>query len=312
LIQNELLGLSDLDRTQQINELTYQVKQAYYNYLKTTQAIKLVEQNIDLLNEVKQFNEKLIKYDKATPDVISDVLYQLKKLESEKETISQQQELSKILLNTLMNRSIEETIEADESLLNQLPERRKLLSQLISTAHDNRQELEKINVISEVNRINQNRIEKSNQPTLAVQGGVGIQMENFSLDGGGPLYTLALNLGWKIWDGGLRKKQLEEARVVQEQNDIKRDIAKQQITLEVAQSYYELETLYAKYAAETEAISSARTSFTAINKRYKNERALLIELLTAQNKLLNSQLNQVLLGIDILISHAKIKKVINE
>ena len=98
----------------------------------------------------------------------------------------------------------------------------------------------------------------------------------------------------------------------QERTSLQRDVATQQITLEVAQAYYELQSLKSRYEAETEAIKSARVSYGAVDKRYRNDRALLIELLTAQNRLLSSELNQVLLSIDMLIAQAKIKKVIHE
>jgi len=311
LIQEELLSMADLDKSQQTAAIAFQVRQAYYNFLKTTKGVKLVDQNLDLLGEVKTFNEKLIKYDKATPDVISDVNFEIQNLKSERQSLEQQQELSKILLNTLMNRDLSEDIIVDESLTLQVPDERKL-AELINSAIANRQELKRLEVFTKVNEINKERIQKSNQPTLGVQGGVGLQSENFSFDDGGPLFTLALNLGWNIWDGGIKKKKLEELQLEQERTSLRRDVATQQITLEVAQAYYELQSLKSRYEAETEAIKSARISYGAVDKRYRNDRALLIELLTAQNRLLSSELNQVLLSIDMLIAQAKIKKVIHE
>ncbi len=311
LIQEELLSMADLDKSQQTAAIAFQVRQAYYNFLKTTKGVKLVDQNLDLLGEVKTFNEKLIKYDKATPDVISDVNFEIQNLKSERQSLEQQQELSKILLNTLMNRDLSEDIIVDESLTLQVPDERKL-AELINSAIANRQELKRLGVFTKVNEINKERIQKSNQPTLGVQGGVGLQSENFSFDDGGPLFTLALNLGWNIWDGGIKKKKLEELQLEQERTSLRRDVATQQITLEVAQAYYELQSLKSRYEAETEAIKSARISYGAVDKRYRNDRALLIELLTAQNRLLSSELNQVLLSIDMLIAQAKIKKVIHE
>ena len=155
-------------------------------------------------------------------------------------------------------------------------------------------------------------MKKSNQPTLGFQGGVGIQSEEFSLNDGGPLFTLALTLGWNIWDGGIKKKKLEELELELQRNTLQKDIASQQITLEVAQIYYEYQGLTSQYEAGNEAVKSARISYNAVDKRYRNDSALLIELITAQNRLLTSELNQVLLSIDMLIAKAKIKRVIHE
>lgn len=312
LIQKALMVIPDLDMQQQRAEIAFQVRQAYYNYLKTEQAQNLLDKNMSLLAEVKTFNQKLIKYDKATPDIISDIDYQLKRLQGEKEGLEQQRSISRILLNTIMNREIGTAIKSDDAALLTISEGRYQLDQIIEAALLNRTELKKINISTEVNELNKKRIEDSRLPTLGVQGGVGLQVEEFSLDGGGPLYTLALNLGWNIWDGGMRKKQLQETQIIEQQQQTLLELSSQQITLEVAQAYYELQSLYAKYEAEAEAITAAQISYDAINKRYKNESALLIELLTAQNQLLTSQLNHVLIGIDVLIAQAKIKKVLHE
>lgn len=312
LIQKALMDIPDLDMQQQRAEIAFQVRQAYYNYLKTERAQELLDNNLSLLSEVKTFNQKLIKYDKATPDIISDVDYRLKRLQGEKEGLEQQRSISRILLNTLMKRDIDISIKSDDAALLTISEERYQLDQIIESALTNRSELKKINISAGINELNKKRIEDSRLPTLGVQGGIGLQVEEFSLDGGGPLYTLALNLGWNIWDGGTRKKQLQETQIIEEQQQTLLELSSQQITLEVAQAYYELQSLYAKYDAEAEAITAAQISYDAINRRYKNESALLIELLTAQNQLLTSQLNHILIGIDVLIAQAKIKKVLHE
>lgn len=311
LIQKELLSMADIDKKEQAAEIGFQVRQTYYSYLKTVQGVKLVDQNLKLLYEVKKFNEKLIKYDKATPDAVSDVNFEIQNLISQKQSLEQQQELSKILLNTLLNRDLSEEIVVDESIIVPVLDQREL-SELISVAISERQELKKIDMAERIHEINTERIKDSNQPTLGVQGGVGIQAENFSFEDNGPLVSLALNLGWNIWDGGIKKKNLQELALAKEQTGLQKDIASQQISLEVAQAFYELQGLKSRYEAESEAINSARISYSAVDKRYRNDSALLIELLTAQNRLLSAELNQVVLSIDILIAQAKIKKVIHE
>ena len=175
-----------------------------------------------------------------------------------------------------------------------------------------RPEFKQLAISDEVNQLNEKRINKSNQPTIGLRGGLGMQVQEFTFDDGGPLYTLGLNLGWKIWDGGLRKRKLEEVKINIEENQIQTQIARQQITLEVAQAYYNLRSLYTKLDAEEAAIAAAQTSYDAIDKRYRNDRALLIELLSAQSRLTSSQLNKVLVGIDILIAEADIRRITNE
>ncbi len=311
-IQQALLQLSEVDRQMQISELTFQVKQAYFNYLKSEQGLKILQQNIGLLEDVMAFNKKLIKYDKATPDIVSDVVYQTSLLKSQIEGLKEQQGLSKVLFNTLLNQDLENEIKVDTSLLADQLRKVYDFKSLVGKAHTQRPEFKKLMIADEVNNLNERRIEDSNQPTLGVQGAVGMQVQEFSFDDGGPLYTLGLNLGWKIWDGGLKQKQLDEIKISKQENELKTQIAQQQITLQVAQAYYNIRSLYTRLDAEEAAIDAAQTSYDAINRRYRNDRALLIELLTAQNKLTSSQLNKVLVGIDILIAEADIRRITYE
>ena len=311
-IQQALLQMSEVDRQEQRNELTFQVKQAYFNYIKAEQGLKILSQNLALLDDVLVFNKKLIKYDKATPDVISDVEYQISLLNSQVEGLKEQQVLSKILYNTLLNQDLGQDIEIDTALFTDQLRTPYNFKTLTSQALAQRPEFKKLTLAGQVNTLNEKRIDESNQPTLGVRGAIGMQVQEFSFDDGGPLYTVGLNLGWKILDGGLRKKQLEEIQINKEENQLQTQIAQQQITLQVAQAYHNLRSLYTKLDAEEAAIRAARTSYEAIDKRYRNDRALLIELLTAQSRLTSSQLNKVLVGIDILIAEADLRRITYE
>ena len=311
-IQKALLQLSEVDRQLQRSQLTYQVKQAYYNYLKAEQGLKVLAQNLSLLDDVLAFNKKLIKYDKATPDVISDVVYQSSLLNSQIEGLKEQQALSKILFNTLLNQDLDAEIIIDTMLYADQLRKVYDFDKITAKALAQRPEFKQLAISDEVNQLNEKRINKSNQPTIGLRGGLGMQVQEFTFDDGGPLYTLGLNLGWKIWDGGLRKRKLEEVKINIEENQIQTQIARQQITLEVAQAYYNLRSLYTKLDAEEAAITAAQTSYDAIDKRYRNDRALLIELLSAQSRLTSSQLNKVFVGIDILIAEADIRRITNE
>ncbi len=311
-IQKALLQLSEADKAIQRNELTFQVKQSYFNYLKSEQGVKIINENLSLLNDILAFNKKLIKYDKATPDIISDIDFQISLLESQIQGLREQQELSKVLFNILLNREVGEEIVIDTTLVKERLRSNYKFESLVESAFSKRPEFRKLSIADQVNELNGKRIDNTKKPTLGIRGAVGVQGEEFSFNEGGPLYTLGLNLGWNIWDGGLRKNQLEELKIAKEENQLEVKIAEQQITLQVAQAYHRLRSLYAMLDAEEAAIEAAAISYNAIDKRYRNDRALLIELLTAQNRLASSKLNKALVGIDILIAEADLSRITYE
>jgi len=310
IIQETLVKLSEVERYMQSNEIAYQVKQAYFNHMKTIQGQKILNENINLLQEVRSFNKKLIKYDKATPDVISDIDYQITLLKSQIANLKEQNAITKTLFNTLLNRDLDKSIEVDTAILNNVTTSMSNVNVMIREAMDRRPELKKLIISDEINEVNKTRIDRSGQPSLGLRGAIGVQSEDFSFDDGGPLYTLGLSMVWNIWDGGLRKSQLHELQLEKEEIHLNKALAVQQITIQITQAYHQLQALNARLQAENAAIQAATISYNAVDRRYRNNRALLIELLSAQNKLVASQLNKVLFQLDIIIAQAALDRVI--
>ncbi len=310
-IQKELMALYEVDKRIQENEIRFQVRQAYYNLLRVREGKEVLQQNMSLLNEVLAFNEKLIKYDKATPDAISDVQFRIADLESQLSELEEQERLASTLFNIVLNRQIDEEIVVDTTVYSSFSTHESNLNVLIGTALSQRPEFEKILIANDLNALNVERVKNQNNPTIGLRAGIGIQTEDFSLNDGGPLYTLGLNAGWKIIDGGLKKKQLEELLIERSQNDLQKQILRQQVVLQVSESFHTLKSLYAQIKAQDEKIRSANISYEAVSRKYRNEKALLIELLTAQNQWISSRLNRVILMIEILNAQAQLDKVIN-
>ena len=309
LIQKELLRLNDFDLALTKEEIEFQVKSGYFNYLKTLEGLKILAETEQLLNDVLNFNKKLIKYDKATPDVLSDVEFQIANLNSQRAMLLEQQELAKSYFNLLLNRPLDAEISVDVNVLLEKLSDYEELAVLKSNALQSRQEFRKLDVAAAVNALNKKRIDGEKKPTLGISGGIGLQTEAFNFDNGGPLFTLGLGMNWNILDGGLRRKKMEEIQIDLQLLDNDRKRLAQQVEIQVTQIFYKLRSLQMQIQSEEVAVRSARKSYTAIEKRYKNDKAILIELLQAQNRLTTSELSRALTKYDYLIQLAELKKV---
>ena len=115
-----------------------------------------------------------------------------------------------------------------------------------------------------------------------------------------------------VIDGGLRKKKIEEINVDQRilENDRKR--FSQRVEMEVTQVFYKIRSLQIRMQAEEVAVKSAKKSYDAINARYRNDKAILIELIQAQNSLTKSEMSRALSKYDYLILIAELEKVVGE
>lgn len=311
LIQEEVIKLNELDIDLQKIDIILQVKTAYYNYAKSFEGLNILEASESLLKDILAFNKKLIKYDKATNDALYDVEFQLSQIESQKILITEQQETVKALFNLLLDRHLNEDIELDPKLLTFQPELIATIENLQQEALESRMELNQIEVAESINALNQKRVEKERLPELGISAGVGYQTEsfNFSED---PLFTLGLGLSMNLFDGGLRKKKIEELQIDREVLDLNRSQLNQQIEIEVLQEYYAIQSLLGQMQTDQSAVRFAEKSYDSIYKRYQNDKAILIEVIQAQNRLTTSQLNQTLTKYDYLIQKAKLDKALSK
>lgn len=309
-IQKALLDLNDVDISLNKTEIAYQVRVGYFNYLKTIEGLSIIAETEKLLNEVQAFNKKLIKYDKATADILSDVEFQIANLESQRALVTEQQQLAKAYFNLLLNKDLEAEIIIDENVLLQEFDQNYNLAALKTKALRKRLEFRKIEVGTKVNRLNEKRIEDEKKPTVGVFGGVGLQTESFNFSNGGPLFTLGIGMEWSILDGGLRKKKIEEVKIDQKILDNDKLRLSQQVEIEVLQIFYKIKSLQVRMQSEKVAVQSARKSYNAIKKRYKNDKAILIELIQAQNSLTTSEMTRALTKYDYMIQRAELEKVV--
>ncbi len=308
LIQKELIALNDVGIEIAEQEIGFQVRQAYFSYLKTIEAFAILDETETLLNQLMAFNNKLIKYDKATPEVVSDVEFQLAAIKSQRAALREQSEIAKSYFNILLNRPLDTDIEMDEKILASFTQINLDLSAEKAKGLNNRVEFKQLDIATKVQDLNTTLIEKERQPTVGLRAAVGLQTENFNFDNGGPLYTLGVGMNWNIFDGGKRAKRIEEIVVDQKIIENNRSQLNQKIEIEIAQIFFALKSLEQKMEAENAAVKSATTTHRFVKANFENQKAILIQLNDARNKMVTAKLNRILTKYDYLIKLAALKR----
>ena len=110
----------------------------------------------------------------------------------------------------------------------------------------------------------------------------------------------------------MRKAKIDEINIDQRILENDRARLNQQVEIQITQIFYKLRSLEMRMQSEKVAVRSAQKSYDVIKTRYENDKALLIELIQAQNSLTTSELNRTLTKYDYLIQLAELKKVIGE
>lgn len=290
-------------------ELTKEIKVAYYNYFKTDEVLRVLTESENLLKDLFRFNQKLVKYDKATPDVLSGVTYEMEKIKSTRASVQQQQQLAKSYFNSLLNRDFDASIkkEVNRASTNQST---TTLTRLKNKAVNNRPELTQIDNAIKATQLITQLEEKNKLPTFGLQASAGFQGNGYQFKGDQFLATLAIGAKWTIYDGKKRLQKVEQSKIATQELRTDYALVQQQIKLQVTNAWYALTTAYQKIESEKSAVKSAQDRFNVITKKYKNERAILIEYLDAQTKLSTAQINLSIAQYDILIREAELERAV--
>lgn len=306
--QEQLITVEQAKIAAYQHELTKNIKTAYYNYWKTFEVLEVFESSEILLKQLYRFNEKLIKYDKATPDVLAGVTFQLEQINSERATILQQQAMAKAYFNSLLNRDFDAPIDRSEDIFSNTPT--PSLNELREKALNQRPELKQINDAIKATQLVTQLEKKALLPTVGIQASAGFQGDGYQFNQEQLLATLAIGAQWTVFDGKKRQHKIEQSKI--ETLELQKDyeLIRQQIELQVIGAYHALVAAQQKIIAEQAAVHSAQEQFNLIKKRYENEKAILIEYLDAQTKLTNAKIGLSIAQYDVLIREAELERAI--
>src|SRR5262249_45566588 len=124
-------------------ELVYNIKQAYFKYLQACKAVSIYTNALATVNESLRFNEKLVKNQAATKEVVLKAKAEVSKVQTSLADATQQQKNAAAYFNFLLNQPLETLIAFDSTLITtlqnemrvvvEIPESREELQQLKST-----------------------------------------------------------------------------------------------------------------------------------------------------------------------------------
>ncbi len=310
LIQKQLLTAQQARKRVVKNELCYTVRTAYYQYLQTLDAVRILDNSRRVLTELARLNEKLVSNNVATKEILSSARYELSKLDRQMADATKSRESARAYFNFLLNRDLVASVEVDSVLTRILPEQNENMVDLQQTALRGRQELVQLGgslraaqTAVKLNEAN------ANIPNLYVGGNAGFQGFGYTFQN--QAYAIAqIGLQWDLFRGYEKRSKIQQARIQTNALQTRLQELQQQIQLQVLQAYYDLNAANESLAATQSGIQNADASFRVIDSKYRNGQALLIEFLRYQNDQLTAQLQHSLARTDVLIKRAALDRAV--
>ena len=290
-------------------ELVYEIKTAYFNYLKTVKALEVFELTLNVVHENLRVNESLFENDKVTMDVVYRSKAELSKVEQQKAEAEKLHNTSKAYFNFLLNRGLVEPILVmEESNLRQ--EEWANESEAVNKALSNREELDQVKLYQDIAEKSLMLNRYNMAPTLSGAVDYGIQGERYEFGPDADFVMASLVLEWKLFRGFENRAKIQKAAIEKYILEEKYNELEKQINLYVIDAFYEL-------AAAIEAVVSARTqresavkAFDLINKKYNQGQSNLLEFIDARTSATNALLNLILAQYDFEISQAAYERAL--
>jgi len=265
-------------------ELVKEIKIAYYKYLQSIEGVHIYEDALKLVKENQRVNQSLFKNDKINRTAVLRSDNEVIRIEANLETAKQTSNNAKSYFNFLINQKLDSEIEIDSDNEN-------LPNVMVSENTLNREELSKLNQVSEINE-NVNKLTQSYwYPKLSGFADVGFQDFDFEVNKDSRYYFAGLGLEWNIFSGNKNKYKIKQVELDSQKINSQTDNVKQQLLLQFQVSQNNLKSALEQFHADKNQKQSAQKYNEDITKLYKEGQAIYIELLDAQNQWVNAQLN---------------------
>jgi outer membrane protein TolC len=265
-------------------ELVKEIKIAYYKYLQSIEGVHIYEDALKLVKENQRVNQSLFKNDKINRTAVLRSDNEVIRIEANLETAKQTSNNAKSYFNFLINQKLDSEIEIDSDNEN-------LPNVMVSENTLNREELSKLNQVSEINE-NVNKLTQSYwYPKLSGFADVGFQDFDFEVNKDSRYYFAGLGLEWNIFSGNKNKYKIKQVELDSQKINSQTDNVKQQLLLQFQVSQNNLKSALEQFYADKNQKQSAQKYNEDITKLYKEGQAIYIELLDAQNQWVNAQLN---------------------
>ncbi len=282
----------------------------YLDLYKLQNALKVYDRNIELtkvvLRDTKARNEAGV----ALQNDVTRYELQLKNLELARRRVANTTEILNYDLATMLGLPADAQIQPDSTIINQsLPVQDIDYWQL--QAQSNAHSVKQSALAVEIGERAEQLARAERRPTVAV-------VAAGNLDGPITIEVPVLNNNFAYWYVGVgvsfklsslykANRSIKQARLGTELSRRNRDTALEQTSLAIQSDYTRYMEAYDEVATLEKSVQLANENYAVVENRYRNDIALVTDMLDASNQLLEAELQLVNARINVIFNYYKLK-----
>lgn len=283
-------------------ELVKDIKTAYYNYLKALNATRIYESALQLVEEGERVNTRLYDNSKVNRTAVIRSENEVSRINASLISAKKTAESARYYFNFLLNRPLTDSILPDE--ITTLPTADQSEDDNVS----GREELTKLRIATAING-NLNGLAKSYLiPKVGTYLDLGSQAFNWQFNNQSRYYFWGISVEWDLFASGRNSYKIKQTVADREALQSQTDYVRQQLLTELKVRQADMQSAIAEYAAAETQVKASEIYYGDMLKLYKEGMAIYIELLDAQNQLIDAQLHANLDLFDTWIAYTAIER----
>jgi outer membrane protein TolC len=306
---------SELDYSNEKNNIAANVSIAFWNYYKALQVKKIADNTLlqteKHITDTKNF---LINGLATTSDLL--------KLEVQNSNAKLQQleaanniELARVAFNRILGLPLDSKTEIDQDELRFDAERFDLAS-LTSEAMDNRIELKSLDFKLKAASKNISAVKSAYLPLVSLFSNYYLQNPNLRIqppvDEFNSTWDVGVSLSWDVWNWGNTSSQVTQAEQIYVQGKINYDQLQETIELEVNQNYLNVVYLSERIDVSEKAVEQAKDNYRINTEKYNVQLATSTDIVDAETALFQAQTNYTNAIVDYRIALIKLYRSVGK
>lgn len=290
------------------NDLDLAVKRAYFQVLQAEAQVAVAQEDVDRAAErLKNVQSEFNAGARAKVDVLNFET-QLRQSENTLVQAKGAVQLAKNVLNNTLGRPIETPFEPEPAPFKKPANLAD--DQLVATANGNRPELKSNALQIDLLALIREAEERGNLPNLnlSVNHSRTFGQTGFGGSSGSTVGVLAMS--WPIFDSGITRARVKQARQDEVQAKIQREQLTLGISLEVRQALTNLNNADSRLTVARKAVELAEETYRLQTLRFSAGEGIPLEVATAGTELTRAKNNLVLAQYDYLRAVAELERAI--
>lgn len=305
-IQEQQLTLQGYEIETYRRELVKNIKTAYFNYLTAKQAVSIYESALQLAQESKRVNEKLLENGKGLHAYILRAESESEGINAQITGAQQQAENARLYFNALLNRDAASTIDTVYNTEEQLLQTTRLLAD--TPVISGREELKSVQQLITLNQTANRMNSRYRVPKLNGFLDLGSQSQNWKFNGQSRYYLAGLQLSVPIFAGNRNQYKIRQSELDVKNAQLNKDVLLQQLAVSSGVARNNLLAAWRTCQASLKQQEAAGTYYRLIDKGYKAGTNTFIETVDARNQLTGAQMAVTINRFKVLIAAAALER----